>query len=133
VEAVAGERIYLGLVTLPPFDPERAFPLRLIETDWPMHAAMEGDELVGWADITPVGVPGSVHRGAGTGRRLPEACLAHAPRCAITKVELTVFTGNTPAIALYRRAGFTDIGIIKDYRRLDGVTYDALMMEQFLA
>jgi len=144
VEAVAGERIYLGLVTLAPFDPERAFPLRLIETDRPMHAAMEGDELVGWADITPVGVPGSVHRGvlgmgllashrgAGTGRRLPEACLANAPRCAITKVELTVFTGNTPAIALYRRAGFTDIGIIKDYRRLDGVTYDALMMEQFL-
>ena len=57
VEAVAAERIYLGLVTLPPFDPDHAFPLRLIENDWPMYAAMDGDELVGWADITPLGVP----------------------------------------------------------------------------
>lgn len=144
VEAVAAERIYLGLVKLPPFDPERAFPLRLIENDWPMYAAMDGNDLVGWADITPVAVPESVHRGvlgmgllashrgAGIGRRLLDACLAHAPRCGLSKVELTVFMSNTPAIALYRRAGFTDIGIIKDYRRLDGVTYDALMMEKFL-
>lgn len=144
VEAVAAERIYLALVTLPPFDPERAFPLRLIENDWPMYAAMDGDDLVGWADITPVAVPESVHRGvlgmgllashrgAGIGRRLLDACLEHAPRCGMTKVELTVFTSNTAAIALYRRAGFTDIGIIKDYRRLDGVIYDALMMEYFL-
>lgn len=144
VEAVAAERIYLGLVTLPPFDPERAFPLRLIENDWPIYAAMDGDALVGWADITPVGVPESVHRGvlgmgllashrgAGIGRRLLEACLDHAPRCGITKVELTVFTSNMAAIALYRKAGFKDIGVIKDYRRLDGVTYDALMMDYFL-
>lgn len=144
VEAVAAERIYLGLVTLPPFDPKHAFPLRLIENDWPMFAAMDGNDLVGWADITPVGVPESVHRGvlgmgilaghrgAGTGRRLLDACLDHAPRSGISKVELTVFTSNTAAIALYRRAGFTDIGVSRDYRRLDGVTYDALMMEKFL-
>ena len=145
VEAVAAERIYLGLVTLPSFDPEQAFPLRLIENDWPMYAAMDGNDLVGWADITPVGVPECVHRGvlgmgivashrgAGTGRRLLDACLEHAPRCGITKVEVTVFTSSTAAIALYRRAGFTDTGVIKDYRRLEGVSYDALMMEKFLA
>lgn len=145
MEAVAAERIYLGLVTLPPFDPEQAFPPRLIENDWPMYAAMDGNDLAGWADITPVGVPECVHRGllgmgivashrgAGTGRRLLDACLGHAPRCGITKVELTVVTSGTAAIALYRRAGFTDTGVIKDYRRLDGVSYDALMMEKFLA
>lgn len=145
VEAVAAERVYLGRVTLPPFEPEHAFPLRLIENDWPMYAAMDGPDLVGWADIVPVDVPESVHRGvlgmgvvashrgAGIGRRLLEACLAHAPRCGISKVELTVFTSNTAAIALYRRTGFTEIGTVTDYRRLDGVTYDALLMERFLA
>lgn len=144
VEEVTAERIYLGRVTLPPFEPDRAFPLRLIENDWPMYAAMDGPNLVGWADIMPVDVPESVHRGvlgmgilashrgAGTGRRLLDACLAHAPRCGMSKVELTVFTNNAAAIALYRRTGFTEIGIIKDYRRLDGVTYDALLMEYFL-
>ena len=48
VETVAAERIYLGLVTLPPFDPERAFARRLIENDWPIYAAMDGETLVGY-------------------------------------------------------------------------------------
>ena len=128
-----------------PFDPVQDFPLRLIENDWPMYAAMDHNDLVDRADITPVGVPECVHRGvlgmgivtshrgAGPGPRLLDACLEPAPRCGITKVGLPVFTSNTAAIALYRRADFTDIATIKDYRRLDCVSYDVLMMEKFLA
>jgi ribosomal protein S18 acetylase RimI-like enzyme len=110
-----------------------------------MYAAMDHNDLVDRADITPVGVPECVHhgvlgmgivtshRGAGPGPRLLDACLEPAPRCGITKVGLPVFTSNTAAIALYRRADFTDIATIKDYRRLDCVSYDPLMMEKFLA
>jgi putative acetyltransferase len=58
--------------------------------------------------------------------------VAHAPRSKIAKIELTVFTNNAPAIALYRKHDFTEIGVIRDYRRLDGVTYDALLMERRL-
>jgi ribosomal protein S18 acetylase RimI-like enzyme len=143
-ETVASERVYLGRVALPPFDPERSFPHRVIANNWPMYCAMKDGRLVGWADITPVDVPecahrgvlgmgvAAAHRGAGIGSALLEACLAHAPKSNIEKIELTVFASNAPAIALYRKFGFTDIGVVRDYRRLDGITYDALLMERWV-
>jgi ribosomal protein S18 acetylase RimI-like enzyme len=143
-EAVAGERIYLGRLAFPPLDQFKAFPLRMIANAWPMYCALDGVDLVGWADISPVDIPECAHRGvlgmgvlashrgAGIGRRLLEACLDHAPRSGIGKVELTVYASNTPAIELYRKFGFTEIGMIRDFRRLDGVAYDALLMEKFL-
>lgn len=143
-ESVAAERIYLGRLTLPPFDPENAFPLRHIANDWPSYVALDGEAVVGGADITPVDIPECVHRGTlgmwviashrgqGLGRRLLEACLAHAPRAGLSKVELTVYTSNAAAIALYRRSRFTEIGLVRDYRRLDGTIYDSLLMERFL-
>ena len=144
-EAVGAERIYLGRVTFPPVEASRAFVSRMIANDSPMYAALDGADLVGWADITPVDIPECVHRGGlgmgvlashrgrGVGSALLAACLAHAPRSGIEKVELTVYTSNAAAIALYRKFGFTDAGVLRDYRRLDGVTYDALLMEKFLA
>jgi len=35
---------------------------------------------------------------------------------------------NAPAIALYRRFGFEVEGACRQYLRLDGVDYDALLM-----
>ena len=96
------------------------------------------------ADITPEDVPECAHRGKlgmwviashrgqGIGRRLLDACLAHAPRAGMNKVELTVYTSNTAAVALYHRSGFIEIGVVKDYRRVDGVIYDASLMERFV-
>jgi ribosomal protein S18 acetylase RimI-like enzyme len=143
-EIVARERIYLGRIRFPPLDAFKVFPLRIIENNWPMYCAMGGDVVVGWADIAPVDIPECAHRGMlgmgvlashrgqGIGGRLLEACLAHAPRSNIEKVELTVYANNTAAIALYRKHGFHEIGTIRDFRRLDGVVYDALIMERFL-
>jgi ribosomal protein S18 acetylase RimI-like enzyme len=105
---------------------------------------MAGSELVGWADVTPSDIPECAHRGTlgmgviagyrgtGIGSRLLEACIAHAPRSNIAKIELTVYTNNRAAIALYRKYRFTEIGVIRDHRRLDGVTYDALLLERLL-
>lgn len=144
VETVAAERVYLGSVTLPPFGPERAFARRLIENNWPIYAAMDGAELVGWADVTKVDGPETEHRGilgmgllapyrgSGLGGSLLSACMIHARRCGISKVEPTVFTTNAPAIALYRNSGCKEIGVSKDYRRRDGVASDALLMEKFV-
>lgn len=142
--AIAAERRYLATVTMPPFDADNPFPRRYIENDWPMYVATEETGVVGWADLTPLGMAEQAHRatlgmgvltshrGAGLGRGLLEACLAHAPRSGISKVELTVYTNNFAAIGLYRSAGFADIGVVHDYRRLDGEVYDALLMERLL-
>ena len=60
------------------------------------------------------------------------ACLVHARRINLAKVELSVYSNNAAAVALYKRFGFKEIGVVQDYRRLDGVTYDARLMELFL-
>lgn len=141
---VAAERRYLATVAMPPFDADNPFPRRYIENDWPMYVAVDETRVVGWADLTPLGMAEHAHRatlgmgvlashrGKGLGRGLLEVCLAHAPRSGIRKVELTVYTNNFAAIGLYRSAGFADIGVVHDYRRLDGEVYDALLMERFL-
>jgi ribosomal protein S18 acetylase RimI-like enzyme len=143
-EAVAAEKIYLGRVTLPPFDPDNSFAHRLIDRDWPMYCALDGSAYVGWADIVPSDIPECAHRGTlgmgvvashrgkGLGARLLQACLDHAPRSGIERVELTVYTSNTAAIALYRKFGFAEYGLNLDYRRVDGVSYDALLMVKAL-
>jgi ribosomal protein S18 acetylase RimI-like enzyme len=145
VDEVAAERRYLGRVTMPPFDPENPFGRQHVQNDWPAFMALDGEVVVGWADITPIAIPECAHRGTlgmgvvashrgqGVGDRLLGACLMHAPRCGISKVELTVYTNNPAAIALYRKHGFTDLGVSRDYRRLDGETYDALLMQRFLS
>lgn len=143
-EAVAAERLYLGRITLPPFDPNASFAHKQIANRWPMYCATVGGDLAGWADITPVDIPEcahrgvlgmgvvATHRGQGIGGKLLEACLEHAPGNNIEKVELTAYTSNAAAIALYRKFGFSEIGIIRDYRRVDGVVFDAMLMERML-
>lgn len=143
-EQVAAEKAYLGLVSLPPFDPERALPNRMIARNWPMYCALDEGRVVGWVDIIPNEVPECAHRGTlgmgllasyrgrGLGSRLLEAAQAHAPESGLTKVELAVYTSNVSAISLFLKFGFTEAGMWRDYRRLDGVTYDALLMERFL-
>jgi ribosomal protein S18 acetylase RimI-like enzyme len=142
VEAVAAERVHLGRITLPPFDPENPFPLRLIANDWPTYCAIDGDVVAGWADIVPSDIPECRHRGTlgmglladyrgqGLGRELLAACLLHAPRAGIETVELTVYTSNVAAIAVYKRFQFVEYGRIRDYRRVDGVSYDAVLMSK---
>jgi ribosomal protein S18 acetylase RimI-like enzyme len=127
VEAVAAERIYLGRITLPPHSEETAFPL--------LHIAN---------DVTPVDIPECAHRGIlgmglvapfrgqGLGERLLQACIAQAPRVGLSKIELTVSSANARAIALYRKTGFKEVGFIRDYRRVDGTTYDAALMERLV-
>lgn len=142
VDAVIAERVYLGRLSLPPFDPETAFLLKHIANNWPTYCAVANEEVVGWAEITPIDIPEYAHRGIlgmgvlpafrgkGLGGRLLAASVAHAPKSKIEKIELTVYTDNISAIALYRKFGFTDAGIWRDYRRIDGRTQDALLMER---
>jgi [ribosomal protein S18]-alanine N-acetyltransferase len=68
------------------------------------------------------------HWGRGTGSALLEALLAEAQRRGCTEVFLEVRTDNTRAQRLYRRYGFTDIGIRRGYYQPSGA--DALVMRR---
>jgi ribosomal protein S18 acetylase RimI-like enzyme len=50
------------------------------------------------------------HRGRGIGRRMLEHVEAHARRLGCCKLTLEVLAENTPAQALYRAAGFANMG-----------------------
>ncbi|MGH7098436.1 MAG: GNAT family N-acetyltransferase [Stellaceae bacterium] len=66
-------------------------------------------------------------RGAGLGRRLVEAVLAHARQC-VEIVELRVVIGNEEARRLYAGLGFVEYGIGKNAMKEDGRYWDEVLM-----
>ncbi len=67
--------------------------------------------------------------GKGVGSALLSAALDLADNwLALTRIELTVFTDNDPAIALYRKFGFEVEGTQKRFAFRDGEYMDAHMM-----
>ena len=69
----------------------------------------------------------------GIGRQLLNAFEAHAQSIDLHKVFLRVFSYNTPAIALYRSAGYVEEGRLRDdVQRYDGSYADTLFMAKFI-
>lgn len=66
------------------------------------------------------------HQGRGIGKSLLAEFLDRALRSQVSRVHLEVRDGN-PAVALYKTAGFIQVGRRKRYyRSADGQTFDAL-------
>jgi [ribosomal protein S18]-alanine N-acetyltransferase len=110
-------------------------------------AARTPYQLVGYAGIARLGLlrpyEYEIHtigvdptfQGRGIGRRLLDALLRYADRTAgaatsggAATVFLEVRTDNAPAIALYRSAGFVEVGLRKRYYRVSGA--DAYTMRR---
>jgi ribosomal-protein-alanine N-acetyltransferase len=100
-------------------------------------AARVADRLVGYAGIARLGLlrpyEYEIHtigvdpafQGRGIGRLLLDALLEYAGHGTVF---LEVRTDNAPAIALYRSAGFVEIGLRKRYYRVSGA--DAYTMRR---
>lgn len=95
----------------------------------------DGDERVlGYAGIAVTGTEADVQtvavapaaRGTGLGRRLLDALTAEAAHQQVTTMLLEVRADNTPAITLYRSAGFEQIAIRRRYYQPGDI--DALVM-----
>ena len=71
--------------------------------------------------------------GRGIGTRLMTEIIGFADRwLGLRRLELTVYTDNTAAIALYRRFGFEVEGTHRAYALRDGVLVDALAMARVI-
>ncbi len=100
--------------------------------------AHDNDELVGYAGLLGAGSQADVvtvavatgRWGHGIGSALLEALLTEARRRGCQEVFLEVRTDNTRAQDLYRRYGFTEIGIRRGYYQPSGA--DALVMRRDL-
>ncbi|MBT9546114.1 MAG: GNAT family N-acetyltransferase [Candidatus Sericytochromatia bacterium] len=145
LDLVARERMYIEMTEAPSQEQLATFQMRMLALNMPVFYALSGERVLGWADISAAGNPRLAHRGflgmgllpeargLGLGQKLLEAALKHArEQTALEKVELLVFTSNIAAIGLYRKFGFEEIGVIRHFRKLDGVYFDCLEMELFL-
>lgn len=140
VDRVARERRFLGGLEAPPLESTRQFVRNNIERGYPQFVALAGETVVGWCDVLPKSSPIYAHsgvlgigldkdfRGAGIGRRLMEIAIDGAWRYGLTRIELTVRAPNTNAIALYRKLGFADEGVMRNAVRVDDVYEDTLIM-----
>jgi ribosomal protein S18 acetylase RimI-like enzyme len=144
LDSVARERIYLAGVQARPLESTREFVLTNIHNNYPQYVAVEGKRVVGWCDIIPqrgidfahCGTLGmGVHkeyRRQGLGTSLLDAALGAAKVFGIERVELEVYTSNTPAIKLYEKRRFILEGVKKKARKLDGEYYDIQVMAIFI-
>lgn len=71
-------------------------------------------------------------RGRGLGARVLERLMGRATREGARVMYLEVRPSNVAAIALYRRAGFTRVGVRRNYYRATGGREDALLLARSL-
>ena len=73
------------------------------------------------------------HRGRGVGSALMGALEGWARGAGIHRLQLPVVATNAPAIALYRKSGFTLEGVLRESVRVDGRHVDQYMMAKLLS
>ena len=140
LDTVARERRYLA-VEAPPLESVKGFVGGVIKAGHAQFVALVEGGIVGWCDVLPgEAAAGTAHigrlgmgvllayRGQGLGRRLMEATIARVRERGLEKIELTVYSSNHRAIALYRRQGFVEEGRRIRGRFLDGIYDDVLLM-----
>jgi len=141
LDKVARELTYLEMTEAKPFKEIAQFQRNLVSNNWPGYYAIYSGEVVGWVDITPASSPRLCHRGflgmgllpsfrgQGVGYNLLMKALDHAKKMGLEKVELNVYSENAPAIGLYKKCGFSEVGYIKNYRKLSNRYFDCIIME----
>ena len=111
----------------------------------PVLVAEDENGLAGWASLNPFSprpayrfvADFSVYversaRGSGVGRALLAALIAEARRLGYHKLVLAAFPFNAAGTALYRRAGFREVGVYREQGVLDGRWVDTVVMELLL-
>jgi putative acetyltransferase len=140
LDAVAREKRFLAQVEAPPLERVQQFVADGLEKDAVQFVALDGERVVGWADIFPDWAPALAHRGhlgmgvlpeyrgRGLGTRLLAACIAKATAQGLTRIELETRTDNTAALGLYRKSGFIEEGRKRRGMRIDGTYFDTIAM-----
>lgn len=142
-EVFADESAYSGTLQTPFASKERwrKFMAEPADGDYLLLAFVDG-EIAGHAGIHPVGrSPRRAHarmlgmavhsrfQGKGVGTALMQALIDLADKwLPVTRLELTVFTDNRRAIALYEKFGFVTEGTHRSYALRDGRYADTFAM-----
>jgi phosphinothricin acetyltransferase len=111
----------------------------------PVVVAVSGGQVVGWGSLNSFNprpaydhvVDLSVYverawRGRGVGRVLLTHLLDRARGLGYHKMVLATFPYNAGGLVLYRRMGFSEVGVYREQGQLDGRWVDVLIMERLL-
>jgi ribosomal protein S18 acetylase RimI-like enzyme len=141
LDHVAREGRYLFLTSAPAIPATERFVSRMLDDNNPFVVATGKDgAIAGWCNIYPEGAPIHGHvgvlgiallpefRGRGLGTKLLSAALDKAYGRGFTRVELTVYANNRPAIRLYEKFSFETEGVKKLSAQIGGDMVDVLMM-----
>jgi putative acetyltransferase len=140
LDTVARERKYLSFTQAPAWEQSVAFYRGLASAGFPHFLAVDGDEVLGWVDVSPqfgdsrfhigtlgIGlIPRARHQGIGAG--LMRVAIEKAWSKDLTRIELTVRSDNIAAKALYERFGFQTEGTLRRGCRIDGEYFDVHIM-----
>ena len=105
--------------------------------------ARDGDEVVGWAALSPVSTRSayagvaevSVYvsessRGSGVGKLLLSSLVSTSEAAGIWTLQAMIFVENEASIALHSSSGFRSVGIRERIGSLNGQWRDTLLMER---
>jgi L-amino acid N-acyltransferase YncA len=112
---------------------------------FPVVVATEAGSVAGWAslnrfsgrcahaDIADLSVyVARAQRGRGIGAALLHALEKHAMSAGFHKIVLHALDTNESGKRLYRKAGFTKVGIFREHGVLDGRRVDVIAMEKII-
>lgn len=140
VGIVARERKYLRFLDVPPMEMTIEFLQDSLAAGNPHFASVADSKLVGWCDIcrhtleieTHTGTLGMgllpAFRDKGIGKLLLDAALSAAKHLDFRRVELTVFSDNHRAMALYATRGFVREGVMRAGARFGDKYCDVVTM-----
>lgn len=140
LDVVAREHRYLAFLEAPSLISTADFVLEAHHNGDPQFVAVDRGRVVGWCDI--IRSRKQTHRHCGTlgmglhpdyrrrgiGTRLIMRTIVEANKIGIERVELTVYTTNLAAIALYRKAGFKAEGRHLKAALIDGKYISTMSM-----
>lgn len=111
----------------------------------PVLAAESDGAVIGWASLNQYNPRAAydhvadfsvyverTHRGQGVGRQLMDRLIRSARTIGFHKMVLAALVGNLAGLALYRRAGFTTVGVFREQGMLDDRWVDVVIMEKLL-
>ncbi len=133
------------LETLPRTPKERRQWMAARAARHPVVVAETDGQVVGWGSLNSFNprpaydnvVDLSVYvergwRGRGVGRVLMQHLVALAKTLGYHKIVLATFPYNEAGVALYKKMGFTPVGVYHEQGQLDGRWVDVLIMERLL-
>jgi L-amino acid N-acyltransferase YncA len=119
---------------------------------WALHdqryavlVAVDGGAVAGWASLNPFShrcahraiadlsvYVARAHRGRGMGFALLDALLNGVAAREFHKIVLHALNENEAGKRLYRKCGFSEVGVFKEHGLLDGRYVDVVAMERLL-